>query len=227
MSIRYIAIHHAGGLFGDPYRSTQSISADTINGAHRNRTDWQGYHAHRSSLGYYGGYNFFLNAETLEITQFRAIGEETLAQRGYNTSAVSICVGGNYTRNPATGKSVDKMTPRIEQALAALVYKIIDHPEQFEVIPGTTIDIKRRNVHPHRWYQSTTECYGNALDDGWIARVLTHYSAPESLEQRLAIVRKILELYLRIHALVKKRDAQQRSLGSTWEPSCPGLINSM
>lgn len=225
MAITYIAIHHTGGVVGDPYRSTANVGAEGVNKAHRDRPDWQGYHAHRSQMGKYGGYNFYLDPVTLDITQFRAIGEETLAQRGYNKTAVSICVGGNYTIDPDTGQSVDPMTPRIERALAALVYKITEHPEQFKTVPGVEINIKPRNVHPHRWFQESTECYGNALHDGWIARVLTEHRETNDLVTQLKLTRKLLELYRRLYALIKKRNAQQQTLAAGHELSCAGVLD--
>src|SRR3990167_10283406 len=93
----YVCVHHTGGLANNPLASTKLFTADTIDKAHQARWNY------KSSLGYFGGYNFFIDAWG-NITQFRAIGEETMAQKGFNFSgeAISICLAGNFTKGVDT-----------------------------------------------------------------------------------------------------------------------------
>src|SRR3990167_9285095 len=86
-STKYFCIHHVGGLDADIYASTQRFIAENVNQAHKARWNF------KSEIGWYGGYNFFINSKG-EITQFRKIGEETAAQKGYNQNGevISVCL---------------------------------------------------------------------------------------------------------------------------------------
>ncbi len=164
------AIHHTGGLGQNQYASTRLLTADNIDKAHKARWNY------KSSLGYFSGYNFFIDFQG-NITQFRAIGEETMAQKGYNFDGkvISICLAGNFT------KGIDMPTKEQEIALREL-YKQLP-----QVAPY--------NIVPHRKL-SSTDCFGTGLKDDWARNVIldraTQFSIMmQMLSNMMDILRKL------------------------------------
>lgn len=167
----FICVHHSGGIENNPLASTKLFTADTIDKAHQ--TKWN----YKSSLGYYGGYNFFCDYWG-NVIQFRAVGEETMAQKGYNFNGqvVSICLAGNFT------KGVDVPSEAQKMALEELI-------RQFPQVPNS-------NIVPHRHFRDT-ECYGNSLSDDWARNLpdVTYTMGPDIEEQKKTLLKKIIELY--------------------------------
>ena len=54
-STKWVCIHHSGGLGQDNFISTQHLTAENINQAHKERWNYI------SSLGWFSGYNFFID----------------------------------------------------------------------------------------------------------------------------------------------------------------------
>ena len=142
----YWAIHHTGGLGNNNYASTRMLNANTINTAHKARWNFQDL-----LTGYFGGYNFYIDYWG-NLTQFRAIGSETAAQRGYNRNGqvISICFAGNF--NKLNGIMID--TPSAEQIAA------------FRKLTSELPKVKFQNIKPH-WFFGQTECYGLGLSENW------------------------------------------------------------
>ena len=136
------AIHHFGSLGNNNYASTKFLTADTIDRGHQTR--WPDF---KSSLGYYIGYDFVIDMWG-NITQARAVGEETAAQKGYNQNGqvISICFAGNFT------KGVD--TPTREQIAA------------FRRLAEELPRVKYQNIKPH-WFFNLTSCPGSGLSENW------------------------------------------------------------
>lgn len=173
-NIKYCVGHHAGGYYNDPNASTQHETAEDIDSWHKIR--WPNF---KSSLGYWGGYNFYIE-KLGKIIQFRAIGEETAAQLGHNKDSVSICLAGNFT------KGIDMLTPEQIKSLKELIDWLID------------MGIKLQDIVPHRFLQMT-ECYGSALSDDW-ARNL----GKEKVIEKISLLQKLLNLYIIWLDLLKK-----------------------
>ena len=152
---KWIVIHHSGGIGNNPLASTKNFTADTINKAHQARWNY------KSSLGYFGGYNFFIDAWG-NRTQFRAVGEETMAQRGYNFSGIviSVCLAGNFT------KGVDMPSVAQENALRELCKELP------QVAPY--------NIVPHRSL-GQTDCFGTGLKDDWARNAILDRNTQLSL----------------------------------------------
>lgn len=231
-TIKNIAVHHSGGLGSDQFASTRHLTFNSIENAHAGRRDWFGYHAHLSSLGYHVGYNFVYDPKTREFTQARAIGEETLAQVGYNFNTISICIIGNYMRKPLTQESVDPMTLQMEADIAHFIRDLINgNKRSYIVAEGTQLSLSESRVYAHRVLQPTTNCYGTFLLDNWARDLLTEYSVIEVqeddtivLQERLMLYVTILKLYQKIVDL--KMQIQKMSLGfSPHEKSCSGFIS--
>ena len=88
--VRYIAIHHT-----EVSRSQRFCQLYSVNEFHRTRFD------RRSTLGWYVGYNWFVDADGT-LTQCRVAGEETAAQLWHNFDTESICLAGNFNRELPT-----------------------------------------------------------------------------------------------------------------------------
>ena len=170
-STKWVCVHHSGGIENNPLASTKLFTAETINKAHQAKWNY------KSSLGYFGGYNFFCDYWG-NMTQFRAVGEETMAQKGYNFNGqvVSICLAGNFT------KGVDIPSEAQKTALKELIL-------QFPQVPNT-------NIVPHRHF-GQTDCYGLGLSDDWARNLpdVSYTMGPDIEEQKKTLLKKIIELY--------------------------------
>lgn len=82
--IQYIVIHHTAVS-----RKVQPNQRDIVNSYHKQKWGMQ------SELGYYGGYNFIVEPTGLR-TQYRKIGEETVAQQGFNCDTAKRCTAVSY-----------------------------------------------------------------------------------------------------------------------------------
>jgi len=157
-------MHHTGGVNDDALARTQRLTAEHIDNAHRQRWNFQ------SSLGRFGGYNFYIEKYG-KVTQFRAIGEETAHTKGYNYDgiAIGICLAGNFL-------SDERPTPEQLLALKNLMQQL----------PSVNV----YNVVPHRYLQPT-EC--NALPDDW-GRKLYIEVIGEKLNVLMQVLIKILDI---------------------------------
>ena len=195
-STQYICVHHAGAIGSDKYSSSQKQIAEDIDRAHRAR--WNMI----SSLGRFGGYNFFIDKDG-KVTQFRAIGEETMAQKGYNQDGfvISICLAGNFTKRP-DGTTIDFPTWNQTDSLKRLVQEL----------PY----VQAASIKPHRWF-GQTECFGDALADSWASNLFSDRLAPKKSEQevRVELLQKLLSLLQRYMFLLslkaKKLGGSKRS----------------
>lgn len=176
--ISSVAVHHFGGTGKDPFASTQNLSEAHIEMAHKNR--WPNFPSQLN--GSFIGYNVIIWPDG-SYTQYRFIGEETAAQRGYNDDVISICPAGNFTR--LAGGYVDTPTDAQIKTLGNILEWISEY--------FTSV------VRPHRWY-SSTECYGNLLSDKWASNILAgRIKIKITLLQRIILLwRKILSLRIRL-----------------------------
>jgi len=200
-TITSICIHHSGGLGNNYNAMTQHLNAQDIDNAHKER--W----GMKSSLGYFGGYNFFIDKNG-KYTQFRAIGEETMAQVGHNFDSVSICLAGNFT------KGVDTPTPAQIETLKFIMFSLLEKKHTFSVFEDTVLDIPWRNVYPHRVLQPNhTECFGNSLPDDWGKKFVIEY-----LSKKIQVSKTLVEAFITLLSLFQQRAKME--LGSTDDKSC-------
>lgn len=152
---QYHVIHNAGGTATNIFGSSLGLTAEQVNAAHKARWSFPSQFMKRpDGTPCYGGYNFYID-QLGEVTQFRAIGEETAAQIGYNFDglAISICLAGNGERSPQTGQPVDQLNGAQITALRAL--------------QGALPQVWYPNIVPHRQLQPSTSCYGSGRDSAW------------------------------------------------------------
>jgi len=90
--MRYLAIHHTAVS-----RERQRVQLYAVNRYHEQK--W----GMRSSLGWYVGYNDFIDVSGI-LTHTREWGEETVAVQGHNCDVpercdtISVCIAGNFNR---------------------------------------------------------------------------------------------------------------------------------
>jgi hypothetical protein len=199
MIMKYVAMHHSGGLANDKYAPSQHLKWENINEAHRQRWNF------KSSLGFYGGYNFFVEKDGT-IKEFRAIGEETAAQLGHNFDTISICVAGNFIVKNGVPVEVptDEQKASVFQ-LALTSFAPSGDDAGFVVAPNTTIDFNMSRVHHHSFY-SSTEC--DCLPDTFWPTVykeqVTKMVQPDKIpvDDPITLVDAIIGLLLRLKAVL-------------------------
>ena len=177
----YWSVHHVGGLGINDYVSTRFLTADTINKAHKERWNFQD-----SLTGYFGGYSFYIDYWG-NLTQFRALGSETAAQRGFNFNGlvISICFAGNF--NKLNGKMIDM--PSAEQIAA------------FRRLAQQLPRVKFQNIKPH-WFFNQTACYGTGLSEGWARGLVPELDERGNLQILLnRIQQQIFEIMRLIQSL--------------------------
>ncbi len=160
----HFAIHHAGAIGADVYSSSIHLTAENISKAHKDRWNFpsevmkQVESASAFGTPWYGGYNFYIE-KSGRVVQFRAVGEETAAQFGFNMggTVISICFAGNHTLK--NGKIIDAVTPEQITAYKDLICSLPRVPVA--------------NIVPHRHF-GKTECYGNAFDSEWAGILAAH-----------------------------------------------------
>lgn len=211
-TISYIALHHAGGIGNDPYASSLFLTHESINRAHQARWNF------RSSRGFYGGYNVAYDPKTREFFQYRAIGEETAAQKGFNFNTFSLCVIGNYMVNPRTGRPVDMMHAFVEEDIARFLLDLINGNRRgLEVVRGTIIDLSVTKINPHRYYQ-LTDCNGSSLPDNWGRKIILNYEYKNN-----PLLRQLFALLTSLKIITQP--FPMLGLASRFDRGCDGCID--
>ena len=102
--MKYIFIHHSA------IKQDGKPQFTRIDNFHKRKWNY------KSSLGFYGGYNYLIESDGI-VKQYRKVGEETIAQKGYNFNSISICLAGNFELDMVTQKqkeSLDKLLSRLQ-----------------------------------------------------------------------------------------------------------------
>ena len=98
----------------------------------------------KSSLGYFGGYNYIISADG-SIKQYRADGEETVATTGHNFNTIHVAICGDFT----------KERPSLAQFIALRVL-INNKMREYTIDPD--------QIRTHRQFKNTS-CPGNNITD--------------------------------------------------------------
>lgn len=210
--IKYISDHHSGGIKDDMFAKSQHLTWQHINQAHKDRWNFV------SSLGLYGGYNFYIQSDGT-FKQFRAIGEETAAQIGYNFNCISFCLAGNFIEK--NGIKVEQPTKEQLATRKQLINEIISKDfKRIAVAPNTTIDVSLNSIHPHSFYQ-TTKC--NCYPDGWGRELMKDTTQPINVRYSaiLSLVDSIIVLIQKLRAELSAL-FQEKPLGGV-DRGCTGM----
>lgn len=192
-TIKNICIHHYGASADTPLAKTSYLTLEDINQLHKAR--WPDFPSELNPY-LYVGYNMIIFPDG-SVSQTRYIGEETAAQKGHNLDTVSICLAGNFT------KGAELPTWEQKGKLKSIIFALIQNqPDRvgLKVKSGTVIGCNPVDIYPHRILQPNhTECYGNALEDGW-GRSLVDDST-SNLERVKSIIMQLLQSMLKSNKL--------------------------
>ena len=106
MTPKYISIHHTGGTDADPLADTSLHTFGIVNNWHKQLWNF------KSSLGYYIGYQYFIEKDGL-TTQGRSDLEEGAHTIGYNKNSIGICLAGNFDSTLPTSYQLDALAELI------------------------------------------------------------------------------------------------------------------
>lgn len=187
--IKWLIIHHVGGIDSNAKASTQNQTFEQVNEYHRQKWDF------KSSLGFFIGYHYFID-KSGKITQGRADTDEGAHCIGFNTASLGISLAGNFD------KGVDTPT----EAQINSLKKLLKEKQAVYNIPIS-------NIVAHRKFAVKT-CYGNSLTDTWARDLLGVIPLPPSLNspdspnysQTLATLQLLLQ---KLQEVLKLRQARQ------------------
>lgn len=192
--ITHIAIHHFGGLATNPSAPTSQHTLEDINRTHKAR--WPDFPSKlRPDL--YIGYNAIIFPDG-SMVQTRYLGEETAAVKGWNKTAVSFCLAGNFN------KGVENPTWSQRQKLGTVLKALLmGKPELvgLEILKYTILDLTANNIVPHRILQPGTDCYGTSLEDNWARNLVSDNNTPQQID----LLRKLANLYQQLLQLLKRK----------------------
>lgn len=216
--ITHLVVHHFGGTAHDSTASTAHHTGAHINIAHKQR--WADMQSKLN--GSFVGYNIIIFPDG-HFEQYRYVGEETVANIGYNKSAISVCLAGNFTigspDNPTyqqrkTLSDIGQACLKGRQTLEMMGIRC------FDVHVGITLDriISHRQASPNH-----TDCYGTKLANDWARTVVMAGQQPNNIESmKLTLMQEIVRLYMQMLDLLRAR--KHDKLGSLGDRECAGLL---
>lgn len=137
---KYIIVHHSGGTDANPLQDSSNYTVEQCNQDHKIRFNFI------SSLGYYVGYQYFIDKYGM-MTQTRSDTEEGAHTIGKNLESLGICLAGNFDATLPTDAQIITLKQFIKDKMAQY-------------------NIPIENVVPHRTFAVKT-CYGKLLADDW------------------------------------------------------------
>lgn len=168
-----LIIHHSGGTDADPLADSSGYTVEQCNIDHKARFNF------KSSLGWYVGYQFFIDKNG-RVTQCRADNEEGAHTIGQNKSSIGICLAGNFDATFPTERQIEALKELLKVKMSA-----------YSIPPS--------EIYPHRKFASKT-CYGKKLSDSWASNLVAW--APSS-SQNDDIMKKqsyLVELLKKLYA---------------------------
>lgn len=240
MKILNIIGHHSGGLGNNNEASTLHLTVEDIAKYHKYAKSTRTINIPSKYINgplKYGGYTTGYDPKTRIFYQFRAIGEQTAAQKGHNFDSHSHIIIGNYNQKGWTHDTVDPMTEQIEKDNAAFLHDLINgNKRNLIVVPGTILDFSIKRVYPHRFF-SQTDCNGNYLEDSWLRDLVIKYKKPFTVavaeptinaldrvcQERNDVIQILIRMYVNIFDQLHKEKAINQSLGSVDNRECDGF----
>ena len=151
--MKYLAIHHTAVS-----RMSGQSQLKSVNTYHKNK----GWSDRPSILGWYVGYNFFIDVNG-KNTHTRGIGEETFAVVGHNCNVpekcdtISVCLAGNYhVETPSD--------PQIA-SLRAFIYEMVQRYPNIEITF-------------HRSLQANRTCPGDLFTREYLDKIILQTTPP-------------------------------------------------
>ena len=192
--ITKLVFHHSGGIGNNSFASSQRLSFDDINRAHRNQ--WPNFPSELDP-SIFIGYTGVIFPD--RFVQTRLLGEELAANKGYNKETIAICIMGNFTK--LGNGFVDTMTQFQKETAQKIAIAIFENRPQdvgLKVKAGYQQSIGLKDIIPHR-FLNFTECYGTGLPDSWGRDLVIPY-----IKKKILLLQQLLELYIKINDAIKK-----------------------
>lgn len=210
--IQYLVFHHSGGIGNNALASSQRLSFDDINRAHRSQ--WPNFPSELDP-SIFIGYTGVIFPD--RFVQTRLLGEELAANKGYNKETLAFCIMGNFMKVGNT--TVDQMTQFQKDTAEKIAIAIFENRPQdvgLKIKGGYQQSITMKNIIPHR-FLNFTECYGTGLGDDWGRNLVIPH-----IRKKIALLQQLLELYIKISDALKraKFGVGNKLLGATPPHSC-------
>lgn len=138
-----------------------------------------------SSLGKYGGYHILIERNG-DIMRYRADDEMAIAAKGHNFDALHVCMAGDFDVEMPTAEQIVTLKEWLKKW--CLAYKI-----------------DKKDIYPHRQFNSGKTCYGSLLSDDWARNLLEPIEKDkEKMEQkkRLETISDLENLINKIRLLI-------------------------
>ena len=154
--MKYIALHHSiTDINMSPTRALDIIEQTHINNFGYNPSQLSGSHI---------GYNFTIDKNG-KVYSHRKVGEETMAQKGYNLTAVSICLLMDGDRQMPSTQMIE-MAKTIIKGIRQTEGNIPVKPHRWFTGGGSLCQFKndkpKQTACPHK------SCCGLLMSDKWI-----------------------------------------------------------
>lgn len=175
--MKYLAIHHTAVQTTGP----QLYAVDRYH---------QGKWNMKSSLGWFVGYNYFIDVDGT-ITNTRKAGEETIAQIGHNCTSgsdcdtISVCVAGNFDVYFPT----DKQIASLKQLRAQY--------------PNLELTM-------HRALQANRTCPGKNITLDYLNKALADTSEPLSEDEEKAKIKELTSILDTLRGIYSKLLANKK-----------------
>jgi N-acetyl-anhydromuramyl-L-alanine amidase AmpD len=183
--IKQYAIHHTAVS-----RTQNGVQLFAVDRYHKNNSPYN-YLGHPSTNGWWVAYNYFIDVDGT-VTYTRAVGEETIANRGHNCDirercdTISVCIAGDFNRELMTDAQIVSLGKLVDKLEA-------EYP-----------DIKHTF---HRSIQTGRTCPGTLFTEQYLTQRVLKKDIRESAndeEKRKAQIAQIQSLMDTIRALLRK-----------------------
>jgi len=176
--IKWILLHHSGGVIGNPLEDTAHHTLEIINNWHRSER------YPKSSMGFYAGYHYIIE-KTGRIRQARLLTEEGAHCKGFNNQSVGICMTGNFDRPSSWVNSYPT------QAQIKSLKTLLD-----EITDKYNINVNR--IVPHRKFAFKT-CYGRNLGDDWGKGLFS-----EVIKMKISLIERVIVLLIKLKSMITR-----------------------
>lgn len=164
MKPQYLIIHHSGGTDANPLQDSSNYTVEQCNQDHKARFNM------KSSLGWYVGYQYFID-KIGKVTQCRKDDEEGAHAVGKNKESIGICLAGNFDATLPTNAQVESLRKLLSEKVAEY-------------------NIPLDRIVPHRTFAQKT-CYGKKLSDSWAAQLLNDSPNQKIVDQIKSLLKQI------------------------------------
>jgi len=191
--VKWIILHHSGGIVSDPSFDTSSQTLETIDAYHK--TLWPNF---ASKSGHHCGYHVVLEKNGL-VRWAREPNEIGAHCVSMNDQSLGLCIIGNFDRLLSLPNSLP--TPQQTESLKKLLKEL---SLKYNILPD--------HIVGHHFFAQKS-CPGRNLSDSYGRDLIKDEIVPniEEMERQKTLLQKILAL---LNQLVLLKIRLQNKLGS-------------